>query len=362
MNNNSKPYLGSIQKLTPKVGEHPIGESSTDSNVRSSGQKSVTSSFTSNLHNSNDSGADVDPLESPAKLLNNAPANWEASNLRQRNVGGAATKPISASATVKTTQTDPSRLKSYVKVGKSGKPMLDDKLSLARSTPNLTDNVNATDGCYTASLQTWSSTGYISMPSSEELSSNPSLVPKTDSISSEPYKFYVDLPEKPESKPTISYLSLASLDQKNRKQTPRKDDLEDLERVPKSVESSIPSASHDWNVSILDAQKKPFSTTAEVNQTPHQPKTLFPSTTKTATTTSTNPKTFNNKLRESKPYVTVASLSALTGEAELEAQSAKNSPTVPKLKVPTWQDSSEALGKNFPPGYSRCSIREEKFS
>ena len=361
MNNNSKPYLGSLQKLIHKVGEHHIRQSSADSSGCSSGQESVTSSLTSNSHVSSDSGADVDPLDPPVKLLDNAPPSWESSSLRQRNVGNAATKPIGASATVTTAQTDSPRWESYVKVGKSGEPMLDDKLSLARSTPNLTDNVIATGGCYTASPQAWSSTGYISMPSSEELSSNPSPVPKSDSISSELYNLHVELPEISEPKPTMPYVSLASLEQKNREQKPRKDNLEDLERIPESVESSIPSASYDWNVSIFDALKKPFSPFVDVNQTLHQPKTLFPSTTKAPISTFANPQTFSNKLGESKPYVTVASLPVLTGKAKLEAQSANNSPTVPNLKLPTWQDSTEALGKNLPPGYSHCWIPEEKF-
>lgn len=57
---------------------------------------------------------------------------------------------------------------SYVPV-KTADPNLNEILSLARSTPNLTDSTG-----YTASPQTWPSTGYISMLSSEDLSGNPS--------------------------------------------------------------------------------------------------------------------------------------------------------------------------------------------
>lgn len=109
---------------------------------------------------SNDSGTDMasDPA-SPDKLLESLPS-WESKRMRQRNVGNAQS-------------TENAQWESYVKVAKSGEPVLGETLSLTRSTPNLTESA----GC-TTSQHTWSSTGYISMPSSEEASSNPSPVPR----------------------------------------------------------------------------------------------------------------------------------------------------------------------------------------
>lgn len=60
----------------------------------------------------------------------------------------------------------------YVKVGNSGEVTSEETVSLARSTPNLTDS--AMSKSYSPSQHAWSSTNYISMPSSSEaLLSNP---------------------------------------------------------------------------------------------------------------------------------------------------------------------------------------------
>lgn len=148
------------QKLLPNVGEQHMRQPSADSSGCSSAQDSVTSSLTTNSQVSNDSGTDMasDPA-SPDKLLESLPS-WESKRVRQRNVGNARS-------------TENAQWESYVKVAKSGEPVLGETLSLTRSTPNLTESA----GC-TTSQHTWSSTGYISMPSSEEASSNPSPVPR----------------------------------------------------------------------------------------------------------------------------------------------------------------------------------------
>lgn len=93
---------------------------------------------------------------SPDKLLETL-SNWESSSasLRQRSV-------------LRGPETMSRCWESYVPV-KTADPNLNEILSLARSTPNLTDSTG-----YTTSPQTWPSTGYISMLSSEDLSGNPS--------------------------------------------------------------------------------------------------------------------------------------------------------------------------------------------
>ncbi|XP_043283001.1 uncharacterized protein dome isoform X2 [Venturia canescens] len=274
------PGLTPNMKLLQKVGEQHIRQSSVDSSGCSSGQESVTSSLTSDSHVSSDSGADVDPRVNPPsanKLLETAPS-WESSSLRQRNVG--TSRPLGAS-------NESPRWDSYVKVAKGGEPVLDDTLSLARSTPNLTDST----GGYTASPHAWSSTGYISMPSSEELSSNPSPVPK-ETTGSQPvtggYSVVGVVPKpilrtknddrssdvtdtmivKPiDSKGAIPYVSLASLEQSTKSKATKPgvrdlDDLDDLSFIePDNLE---PITVLDSSVSkpyvqtgLLDTLKKP---------------------------------------------------------------------------------------------------------
>lgn len=65
----------------------------------------------------------------------------------------------------------------YVKVGDSGEVTSEETVSLARSTPNLTNSAMSKN--YSSSQNAWSSTNYISMPSSSEaLLSNPNLIPR----------------------------------------------------------------------------------------------------------------------------------------------------------------------------------------
>ncbi|XP_012253310.2 cytokine receptor [Athalia rosae] len=171
------PGLASNVKLLEKGHEQHTQQLSADSSGCSSGQESVTSSLTSDSHVLTDSGADLDPVPmSPTKLLE-TPPTWESCNLRQRNVAGT-TKPDSSCG--ERVRRDP-----YVMVAKNVDTISGESLSLARSTPNLTavsvKSESAGTGLYTASQQqhTWSSAGYISMPSSEEesLSEDPSLLP-----------------------------------------------------------------------------------------------------------------------------------------------------------------------------------------
>ena len=136
-------------------------QSSADSSGCSSGQESVTSSLTSDSQVSTDSGADVDPVMSKKLIIDATTAStttsspaWESSSLRQRNVSGASKPSLDVA-----TRWDP-----YVKVAKGSNELImptaptADALSLARSTPNLSDNIG-----YAASQQTWSSTGTQSL-------------------------------------------------------------------------------------------------------------------------------------------------------------------------------------------------------
>lgn len=275
-----------MQKLLQKVGEQHIRQSSVDSSGCSSGQESVTSSLTSDSHVSSDSGADVDPrVNPPGNKLLETPPSWESSSLRQRNVG--TSRPLGAAAAAN----ESPRWDSYVKVAKAGETVLDDTLSLARSTPNLTDST----GGYAASPHAWSSTGYISMPSSEELSSNPSPVPK-ETPSNQPagggYSVVGVAPKpilrtkmedrssdltnpmivKPlESKGTMPYVSLASLEQTTKNKAASKsgiernrdlDDLDDLSFIepdphePTTVMDSSTSKPY-VQTGLLDTLKKP---------------------------------------------------------------------------------------------------------
>ncbi|KMQ98366.1 cytokine receptor [Lasius niger] len=152
------PGLTSNTKLLHKGDESHIRQPSADSSGCSSAQESVTSSLTTTeFQISSDSGTEVDPVPvSPDKLLETL-SNWESSSasLRQRSV-------------LRGPETMSRCWESYVPV-KTADPNLNEILSLARSTPNLTDSTG-----YTTSPQTWPSTGYISMLSSEDLSGNPS--------------------------------------------------------------------------------------------------------------------------------------------------------------------------------------------
>lgn len=164
------PGLAPNMKLLQKVNDQHIRQSSAESSGCSSGQESVTSSLTAESQVCSDSGTEVDPAPvSPAKLLEDTLPSWEsqsAMNARQKNLDRES------SAQAASEKTGSNCWDSAVKAAKSGEAITGETASLARSTPNLTDNT----GC-TTSPHTWSSTGYISMPSSEEVSSsNPSPV------------------------------------------------------------------------------------------------------------------------------------------------------------------------------------------
>lgn len=157
--NNQENNCSPQQKLLQKGDQH-TRQPSADSSGCSTGQDSVTSSLTSESQVSNDSGAvDVDPTASNDKLIIDATTNstnsspaWESSSLRQRNVSGSK---LSSDTT---TRWDP-----YVKVAKGSNDLIVptvqatlDSPSLARSTPNLSDNLG-----FNTSPQTWSSTGAL---------------------------------------------------------------------------------------------------------------------------------------------------------------------------------------------------------
>ncbi|XP_012282204.1 uncharacterized protein LOC105700688 [Orussus abietinus] len=329
------PGLAPNMKLLQKVGEQHSRQLSADSSGCSSGQESVTSSLTSDSHVSTDSGADVDPVSvSPNKLLESTPT-WESSSLRQRNVG--TTRPGGT--------TDSARWDPYVKVAKTTETALGDTLSLARSTPNLTDSTG-----YTTSQQTWSSTGYISMPSSEELSSNPSPVPK-DTTNVGGYSVVGRVPKpirskseedseltsnvtsnlisiKPETKLANPYVSLASLEQrpKERKVLDSLQDLDDLAFVESSTKSTLDDLA-PFSISdkiskpyVQTGLRKPFSTCAVVD--PGKCGVLKASLASTSLTDSKGKpfvSTFSNQMGKlepptdftSKPYVPVTSSSGL---------------------------------------------------
>ncbi|XP_014213058.1 cytokine receptor [Copidosoma floridanum] len=172
------PGLTSNTALLKKKEQH-TRQSSADSSGCSSGQESANSCLTSDSQISNDSGTEVDPI-APKELMIDAavdsstttttttgssPAVWESSSLRQRNVIGA-TKPTSLDAT---RWADP-----YVKIANSSTEPIGtnepaDSLSLARSTPNLNENMS-----FGNSQQMWTSTGYLNMLSTEQLPTDPS--------------------------------------------------------------------------------------------------------------------------------------------------------------------------------------------
>ncbi|XP_017887788.1 uncharacterized protein LOC108629550 [Ceratina calcarata] len=340
------PGLAPNMKLLRKVGDQHIRQSSADSSGCSSGQESVTSSLTSDSQVSNDSGTEIDaPVQvSPKKSSEKLPP-WEATSLRQRNVG--VTRPGLATETA---------WGPYANVAKSGEPVIGDTLSLARSTPNLTDSTG-----YTTSQHTWSSTGYISMPSSEELSSNPSPVPKETTIAggysiigsiAKPMKSKSeddsDLTEstadtliaiKPEFKPTNPYITLASLEQKQ-KDKKNIDSLRDLDELTFTTESSKsksetltpPSISDKTSkpyvqTGLIDSLKKPFtlsnidSTRGTTVSTPFAATTLTDSCNKPFVSSFACPTTLPSNIDSlSKPYVSVSSIPEITKKSNPQVE------------------------------------------
>ncbi|XP_043257067.1 uncharacterized protein LOC122399986 isoform X2 [Colletes gigas] len=356
------PGLAPNMKLLQKVGEQHIRQSSADSSGCSSGQESVTSSLTSDSQVSSDSGTEIDPMPvSPNKLLETLPA-WESSSLRQRNVG--ITRPVFT--------TETARWEPYVKVAKSGEPIIGDTLSLARSTPNLTDSTG-----YTTSQHTWSSTGYISMPSSEELSSNPSPVPKETSTAGgysvigsvpKPVKTKSEddsdltestadtlIPIKADSKPANPYITLASLEQKqkDKKTIDALRDLDDLtfaEPNKSKLESLIPFSGSDKTskpyvqTGLIDSLKKPFAlggmdgARSATMSTPFTSTSLTDSCNKPFVSSFVNPTSLPSTLdSSSKPYVSVSSIPEVSKKSSFQ-------PTVSEAQKPGGHQASTVDG------------------
>lgn len=340
------PFL--LQTLLDK--EQHIRQSSADSSGCSSGQESVTSSLTSDSQVSSDSGTEIDPMPvSPNKLLETPAWNSDSSSLRLRHS---------------------SFRERYAKVAKSGEPIIGDTLSLARSTPNLTDSTG-----YTTSQHTWSSTGYISMPSSEELSSNPSPVPKETSTagsysiigtvpkSAQSAKSENDsdltestadtlIPIKSEPKPTNPYITLASLEQ-NQKDKKAIDSLHDLDELTfaesnkSKLESLTPFTTSDKvskpyvQTSLIDSLKKPFTlssidSTRSTMSTPFAATSLTDSCNKPFVSSFASPTTLSSTLdSSSKPYVSVSSISEVSKKSNLQADTLDSSQktTVPQVST-----------------------------
>ncbi|XP_058807695.1 cytokine receptor isoform X2 [Phymastichus coffea] len=312
-----------MQKLLQKGGDQHIRQPSADSSGCSTGQDSVTSSLTSESQVSNDSGAvDVDPTTSNDKLIIDATTNstsspaWESSSLRQRNVAG------SKFSSDTTTRWDP-----YVKVAKGSSDLVmpstqvADSLSLARSTPNLSDNLG-----YNASPQTWSSTGYISMPSSEEMSCNSSPVPSKTSVVGS-YSV-VGLPSKSSlrcksEEKTCNTLTKTELESKKNpyvsidllKQTPKDqltkraldslqvfDDLK-FDTTNKHLEPEKLSRPY-VQAAMLESKKSPFDARQKAQPTPN----FFVQTTLAEDLAS---KLSPNQMSDTKPYVTVGAIPEL---------------------------------------------------
>ncbi|KYN30898.1 Cytokine receptor [Trachymyrmex septentrionalis] len=139
-----------------KKSEPHIRQPSADSSGCSSGQESVTSSLTAESQVCSDSGTEVDAMHTPSDKLKSQPVR-ELTHLRQRSttrVPGSLLSDVTPC------------WESYVK-SNSGEPTSEETISLARSTPNLTDNIMSKS--YSPSQHAWSSANYISMPSSSEI-------------------------------------------------------------------------------------------------------------------------------------------------------------------------------------------------
>ncbi|XP_076280238.1 cytokine receptor domeless isoform X2 [Lasioglossum baleicum] len=335
--------------LLQKGGEQHIRQSSADSSGCSSGQESVTSSLTSDSQVSSDSGTEIDPMPvSPNKLMETLQP-WESSSLRQRNVG--VTRP---GFTAETARWEP-----YVKVAKTGEPIIGDSLSLARSTPNLTDSTGLT-----TSQHTWSSTGYISMPSSEELSSNPSPVPKETTTGGysvigaapKPMKSKPDddsniteataktlIPIKAETKPPNAYITLASLEQKQKDKKPM-DTLRDLDDLAfteskAKLEALTPFSTAEKSskpyvkTGLIDSLKKPFALSSIDNTrsttiaAPFASTSLTDACAKPFVSSFASPPSLPSTMDPpSKPYVSVSSISEMSKKPSYLPTSPEASP------------------------------------
>ena len=313
-NINNFPLI--LQKLLQKVGEQHTRQSSADSSGCSSGHESVTSSLTSESHVSSDSGADVDPIAvSPNKLLE-LPTAWNPTNLRQRNVG--TTRPGGP--------TDSARWDPYMKVAKPEEPTLADSLSIARSTPNLTETTGST-----TSQHTWSSTGYMSMPSSEEISNNPSPVPQKENTNLGGYSVVSMMPspgytsEEETGKTTVSttntkpsnpYVSLASLEQKPKVKNTivPLPDLDDI-TFPEIEESSNMDSFSDKMPK--DYVQSAFVDFAEKPEVSFAPTLLTDSCSNPLVSTSPPASTHLTPDTSSKPYVSHASISTFMNPSRI---------------------------------------------
>ncbi|XP_043487260.1 uncharacterized protein LOC122514466 [Polistes fuscatus] len=338
------PGLAPNMKLLQKGGEQHIRQSSADSSGCSSGQESVTSSLTSNSRVSSDSGTEIDPIPiTPNKLLETLPV-WEgSSSLRQRNI--SVTRPALV--------TETARWDSYV--AKSAEPIIGDTSSLARSTPNLTDTTG-----YTTSQHTWSSTGYISMPSSEELSSNPSLVPKEPfnansfitnegaskpmiSESEENAEMIETVSNKPEKKLINPYTALAYLEQieKDKKVTDSFRDIDNMEfteRNKLTSETIMPLTISDKTykpyvqTGIIDMLRQPLNMSntdpkRSTTSTSFATTSLTDSCNKPFVSSFVNPTTITQNLIDSssKSYVAVASVSEIIKKSNTAISSLNSS-------------------------------------
>lgn len=327
-----------LQKLLQKGDQH-TRQSSADSSGCSSGQESVTSSLTSDSQVSNDSGTEVDPIVSTKKLIINAtadslttttasPVAWESSSLRQRNVAGVS-KPA---ANLETSRwVDP-----YIKVTKGSNELVTtstahsqsiDASSLARSTPNLNENVD-----FTTPKQTWSSVGYLSMLSStEEISNDLTTVPKEitnlGSYSvvgalTKTENYGDELKEDLKIKPTTNpYVTLASIEQKSKEHAEKKilDSMQVFKDIGYDASKQLQADKQQLPGSFLQTSflnfKKPFE-----SKTP--PTSVILSTQQLQQPSSFCAQTFlaeelSNKLSnknvtvtppDSKPYVKVATI------------------------------------------------------
>lgn len=317
------PGLQREKLLQKQSDQKHIRHSSPDSSGCSIGHESVTSSLTSDLHGSTDSGTEVDPVLNDSKHNEQQTLAWE-SNLRQRNVCNNSKSTI--------TGINDAHLKwdSYVKIQKND-DNIDDIQSLARSTPNLNDNSSD----FMIPQQAWSSTGYISMPSSQDLScdSNPSPIPKEFINSSAAYSVVGLLPNatsskinlhQDDTKTNMPYVSLASFDDKNKQKN-----IDDNIIQVYNIEQSSPSSSKPYvQAGILDSMKKIDKPKRESLKqlTPSKP------TDSCYNKNITSP-FLNKKNMDTKPYVTIGDVSDIKKSPNTKFGDKKQSLTTNLSKV-----------------------------
>lgn len=304
---------------------------------------------------------------SPDKLLETHPTWDTTGNLRLRNV--VREQDLG-------TETAPNSWTSYITVTKS-EPVLGETMSLTQSTPNLTNSAG-----YTTS-HTWSSAGYISMPSSEELSSNPSPVPRENIVATSiGYSVIGSMPTRAKSeeddnvgvtahidddtliKPDVkhknnSYVSLASLEQKQKQKpvgnTFRKLKLDSLalNAPDKSSKSYVQAGLIDMSLPKLDLRsiKPPVSSNAAICNTfgtftDSYSKPLF--TTPFATPTSLPTYSLTDTTWTStKPHVAMTTIPEVTRSPACSIQESSPQKTFLDSHVPSSSDASSKLDVNF---------------